>query len=87
METWRDLYDLFGKLFRPDPLADYQGPQAAQGVGMTTPDLLDLRTDPSGLSLAGRMSPLLASVLMPASAMLTLLFVTQRLRRAEPGMP
>lgn len=62
METWRDLYDLFGKLFRPDPLADYQGPQAAQGVGMTTPDLLDLRTDPSGLSLAGRDSTALADM-------------------------
>jgi Cu2+-exporting ATPase len=33
------------------------------------------------LSLAGRMSPLLATVLMPASAILTLLHVTARLRR------
>jgi len=33
------------------------------------------------LSLAGQMSPLLATVLMPASAILTLLHVTARLRR------
>jgi Cu2+-exporting ATPase len=35
-----------------------------------------------GLALAGVMSPLLATILMPASAILTLLHVTARLRRA-----
>ena len=34
------------------------------------------------IALAGLMSPLLATVLMPASAILTLLHVTARLRRA-----
>lgn len=62
MEFWRDLQDLFGKLFRPDPLYQQEGPEGARGAGMTTPDLLDLRSDPTGLSLAGRDSTALADM-------------------------